>query len=901
MSGSCFFLPAKIYLRVYLQGGVRPLERSNLLKLFFKKLEGASFVLLFIIGLLVIPPFSVYSEEADEITISGKVIWAGHDLTRASVSVFKDPEFRELQARVSPLKPEGTYALKIDAPGTYYIVAFVDDNGNGRFDAGDGMGIYGVKDRTDQAQEPKPLRLEKGAKLVDVDIPITALVDAQGQMTSISASRTATGISGKLIWHDHKFPNAIVFVYADPSWNRRIAQTRAAETGEYEISVPAGRYYLLAVIDENNSDLLDAGDKFGIWGMTRFGTFPKAVRVENGIVAKDRNILITGQIDPSGKPLSLAGQVEKAGVSEDKITLSGTVIWHGHSVKNGLVQAYGDPSMTVPVAQAKTDDKGSFRLVVPVGDYYIMAGVDADGDGKYTKGDGIGAYGVTDAANQMPEKFTADRSSQNSEINLVITAEFDDSGQLKTISRQKQIPAGAFAGLKPEEEAGDKSATGVSGKIVWEDRKVTSAILVFSSEPGFKSGIRVPLQLSDDGSYICSTPPGDYYIMVLVDCNDNGQIDSGDGTGFYGTGYLGSGCWGDPQRVTVLEGRTTPYVNISVTGMLGRDGKPIQTRSGIRSYYGDPDSVYDTGDTTQEWWYWTKGIAFTFEKTDTGWDLIDTYEFNPKDTSSKKQTNRENSKGTIYYAFDGNVWAIDADNTNKRWIAFGDQVTGTLNGDKLISLDRGRNLNFINPGSDDTAQGMMLTYKEAGLQPAMSHDGKVIAFTREKGGQMQIYIKSLGTGEENEIPSGNMNQYNPAWSPDDELIAYAAAPYSSSPLSRDIYYYDLVSGRTERVSASPLDEFDPAWSPVDKHVLVYCRAEGDHAQICMVSFDANGKPVERQLTKYGGQSPAWSPKGDKIIYENNAQLWTISPDGSNESPVLVNGEPVFGLKPFWTQ
>ena len=100
---------------------------------------------------------------------------------------------------------------------------------------------------------------------------------------------------------------------------------------------------------------------------------------------------------------------------------------------------------------------------------------------------------------------------------------------------------------------------------------------------------------------------------------------------------------------------------------------------------------------------------------------------------------------------------------------------------------------------------------------------------------------------------------------------------------------------------SELDEFAPAWSPIGERALVYCRAEGEHAQLWLVKFDADGKPVERQLTKYGGQNPAWSPSGDRIIYENNAQLWTIRPDGSDEMPIVVDDKPIFGLDPFWTR
>ncbi|MBM3211610.1 hypothetical protein FJZ33_05290, partial [Candidatus Poribacteria bacterium] len=256
----------------------------------------------------------------EEIWFSGNVLWPGNELAHTSVEVFKDPQFKNLYSRALLLKPDGIYAISIEDPGTYYLVAFVDHNDNSTFDTGDAMGIYGVSDWANPNQKPKPLKLEKGAKLTGIDIPITAVVDSQGRVNPLSAfdSSFSSGISGKVIWPDNNTSGAIVFVYSDPTWNNRIAQTEAREYGRYEIQVPPGRYYVIAVIDENHTNLLDAGDKFGIWGMTRFGAFPKPIKVEEGQMVKDRNILIIGKMGISGKALPLkpeTGEVKKDGDS----------------------------------------------------------------------------------------------------------------------------------------------------------------------------------------------------------------------------------------------------------------------------------------------------------------------------------------------------------------------------------------------------------------------------------------------------------------------------------------------------------------------------------------------------------------------------------------------------------
>ncbi|MGQ9609918.1 MAG: TolB family protein, partial [bacterium] len=588
----------------------------------------------------------------------------------------------------------------------------------------------------------------------------------------------------------------------------------------------------------------------------------------------------------------------KVSQSKKNLTLSGKVKWPGHDVKDTLIQVYSDPSMTIAVAQTRANDKGDFKLQLNEGNYYVTASIDTDKNEKYSQGDVIGIYGSNDASSISPIKLFLD---SDKEIEILITAQFDESGQLKSILSEEEKGDNESDESKPEDNA-FLSVTGISGRITWEEQKILKAVIVFSKDQEFKEGTRVNLELEKDGFYICSAPPGGYYVMALVDLGEDGQVDLGDGIGFFGTGYLGMGYWGDPQKVYIIEGRTTPYVNINITASIGKDGELIQTRDGIRSYYSDPDTVIDNAENnTQEWWYWSRGISFTFKKVnemDTiKWELVDKYEFEPKET--KSDSKKENSEGKIYFSYDRNIWSINTDGSERRWINYGDSITGTSDGNFIVFMDSNREIALI---SADSNALFDLNLRNTGYQPAMSNDGKKIAFTKEIDGRSQIYVRNLITGEENVLPLGNVNVYYPSWSNDDELIAYSAEQTSvenKSSTNRDIYYYDTVTGQSERVTTSPYDEFDPVWSFGDKKILVYCKAEGEIPQLWIVNFDENGRPYERQLTKYGGTKPAWSPKGDKIVYVNNGQLHTIDIDGSNESPVIVNNEPIFGIDPFW--
>ena len=825
--------------------------------------------------------------------ITGKIIWQGHNLKGASVQVFKDPKMKDIYTKGLLLDPEGTYGLEMDDPGTYYMIAFVDDNGNDKFDAGDGMGMYGVMDWGNSNQQPEPVKIEVGKSLTDMDIEVTATVNEKGQLAPLQSTthpNMKTGITGRLILPDYKFVNTIVFVYTDPTWGHRVAQADVLENGEYAVSVPAGKYYLLAVIDENKSDLLDAGDRFGVWGMTRFGMYPKPIIIQEK-VRIDRNILIIGKINEKGKPVALQNPIDEKIVQQDaNIVISGKVIWSAHDVKNSLVQAYSDPSLTSAIAIAKTDNKGNFRLNLPEGEYYITAGVDVDGDGKYTKGDGIGAYGSDDISSLNPKKLVVTKDKTNSEIDIIITTEFDSNGQLKSIEKKE---------LNPEKEVSiEPNITGISGKIIWSDHKFTDAIIVFAKDSSFKDGIRVPLKLDDKGVYTCSTEAGAHHIMVIVDYNYNEKTDTGDGVGFYGTGYHGDDHWGESQPINVFNGRTTPYINIRISAVMDKNNKPSLTQDGVRMYFGDANSVFNTAQDTQEWWYWSKGVAFTFTKTDESWNLTDVYQFTPKEVSNftSKKT------GIIYCTFDNNIWVVNPDGSDRRRIAPGKSVTGTFEGDRLLFFDGYEGLGIYTPLDQILTD---LDWSQVSYQASLSNDGKSIAFARELNGNKQIVIRSIENGNEIIVPGLNTDASYPSWSSDGELLAYSASSTVKSDqletLNRDIYYYDIIAKMTEKVSTSPQDDFDPAWSPGELKMLVFCRSDGKYSQLWLASFDAYGKPSERQLTKYGGLNPAWSPDGDKIIYENNAQLWTVNLDGTNENPILLNDEPVFGLDPFWTR
>jgi uncharacterized protein (DUF2141 family) len=895
--------------------------------------------------------------------ITGRVTWSGHNISKTTVQVYKDESLKDLYTAGILMNEQGNYEFRLE-PGTYYLVAFVDENRDGRFDVGDGMGIYGITDWSDRSQQKQAVTVTTKERRENLDISITAMMVQVGDKTQIVAEGDAgiqqpksfkleldeisTGITGQVLWPNHTFTNGIVLAYTDLSWNYRAAQTEVDKDGKFTLNLPPGKYYLLAIIDENGTNLFDAEDEFGIYGMNNLKrAFPKPVLVEQKKLTKNVEITIVGRQEESGRIISLQdGEEIQISPGAETAKVSGKVIWPEHPVNNSVIQVYNDQTLTKAMKEVGVDENGNFSLNLPGGDYYIIASVDADGDGKYSAGDGIGGYGTTDITQNPPAKLTLGEGDiQN--IKIFISSEYDASGQLRAIEGLHSPLIKGVRGLLGDNEA-PFEGSGISGKIIWEGQKFKEVMLLISETPEFASAkiefshsagreaiMVVPLEIKDDGSYAYPLDAGDYYVMAIVDIDANRQAGIRDGVGVYGTN---SPMTGKPQPVSVFTNRITPYIDIYISAIYIDDQGGIAqindgNRRNIRQQYGEPEDIYQFtqfGRKVEEWWYWTKGIAFTFEADGPGWKLKDSEKFKPKvqlptddngnlntdnNGSSNSETElvqseseirnpkseirnpappptpgpsypplplqggegrgkSEDNSGTslvdaiVYYTYDDIVWGLASDGTQQP-LSLGSYPTSTSDGFELSIVDIDGNVRIIE--GDNPNGKIVLSRSDMASDPVISPDGLYLAFIRKKGSRSQIYLKHLATGEEMPLPATFRNYYTPAWNAKGDVIAFA------------------VSGSIEN-----LDQ--PA---------AYSNEDGNN-QIArnIYTFDQ----IEQQLNPISigpedDAEPAWSPTESNVLVfsraeGNHRQLWkTVSDeDGKTTLRQLTH---FGGQKPAW--
>ncbi len=859
-------------------------------------------------------------------TISGWVLWDGHDLSHANISAYRDASLRELYISGIPQLGDGRFTLNVE-PGRYYLVAYIDVDKSGNFNVGDGFGVFGITAWNDQTQKYQIIEIGDRETVRDIEIPITArATNIDGTFNIVPESeyqpstlqqfqadlRTVTsGCTGTVVLtEDSANPKlrtsgdkkTLILAYTDLSWKYRAGITKVSESGAWMLNLPPGKYYLMAIVDNNGTNRLDTGDGFGFYGvenMRKRGEFPEPVLVSSNKFTENIDITITATYQKAER---MDG--DNSSILTGKVSLPGNT--------PARVEIYADAALVNPIASGETATDGTFNIALPPGEYYVIVNLDADKDGKYSEGDGLGGYGTLDITTTPPAPITLN-AGENLNIELLLSARYDANGHLRATP----------PGIEVHIDQGS-----ITGRIAWDGYKIQRGILTLSYTPEFTEPIAMPITVDESGHYQVNVLPGIYYVMAVMDANKDGKTGITDGVGIYGTRYPARGT---PAAISVFPGETTSHINIEIlASYIDEDGNMAEINDGgrweIKRLYGEPEDVFSVtrnGRVNEAWKYWSKGIGFLWKANGAGWELGDREQFVPKKQSavgnqeaignqevseSRRFPTAESHKlpGFIYFGYDNIIWGMAPDGSS---IPFGAGHTPTVANDgTLVYQDIDGNV--IIRGHETPDGAVLLDGRALVRDVSISPDAEYIAYIRpEFGNRSRVVMQHISSGSEYVVPSTALQSFTPAWNSDGSMLAYVTAgtvenpeaiPSNAGTVKRNIYAFDQVATSIEPIVVSSADDAEPTWSPANPNQLAFTRTKDTHAQIWIVTYSDVGVPRERQLTQKGGKHPAWiPPDGRWILYENNGQIWkidTLNPETS-ETPLMHNGQVIFGHKP----
>jgi len=161
--------------------------------------------------------------------------------------------------------------------------------------------------------------------------------------------------------------------------------------------------------------------------------------------------------------------------------------------------------------------------------------------------------------------------------------------------------------------------------------------------------------------------------------------------------------------------------------------------------------------------------------------------------------------------------------------------------------------------------------------PALSPDGRLVAYASNQSGNPEIWIADVATAEERQLTDDPADDLDPAWFPDGSAVAYV----SRRGTEEAILAVRLSGGRPTLVVPGG---GAPAISPDGTLAAFTTRDASGYRRIAVAPVARDAPPVV--ITGAGDgiwdhASPSWSPDGRRICYADARHLWVVERSGGS--------------------
>jgi Tol biopolymer transport system component/imidazolonepropionase-like amidohydrolase len=192
-------------------------------------------------------------------------------------------------------------------------------------------------------------------------------------------------------------------------------------------------------------------------------------------------------------------------------------------------------------------------------------------------------------------------------------------------------------------------------------------------------------------------------------------------------------------------------------------------------------------------------------------------------------------------------------------------------------------------------------------EPAWSPDGKSLAYSSDRGGSMNIWVRTLASGADRQLTRLPGAAMSAAWSPDAAEIAFVDA-------DGQLQIVEVKTGAVRKIHEHLNEPGRPSWSPDGSAVVmsslkVYSTRfrEGTN-QVLRVAVRGNAQPdrwfdpaPHKSIGMREDYGPVWSPDGKQMaaIVDGLLTAWPVGPDGAPLGPPRPLSTDLAG-SPTWT-
>ncbi len=197
------------------------------------------------------------------------------------------------------------------------------------------------------------------------------------------------------------------------------------------------------------------------------------------------------------------------------------------------------------------------------------------------------------------------------------------------------------------------------------------------------------------------------------------------------------------------------------------------------------------------------------------------------------------------------------------------------------------------------------------IGPLMAVEPNRIFYESLAPGKGSLFISRADGSDERPLFESTSMDYNPAWSPDSQWIAFTSERNGSA----DLYRVKPDGTALERLTDNPAFDDQAAFSPDSNQVVFVTTRANGHANLWIL--DLRSRKAKALTSGMGGDfRPSWSPDGKWIAFSSDrgstlpmgkgrwehlqiADVYLIHPDGSGLKRLTEHGN--FCGSPKWTR